>query len=307
MDEKNVFDVPQFGVAGFPPAFFESEFKKKRENIFEWLDYLSLDWIELQNTYGVKMQNEQALKYCELARKFNIGISLHAPYYITLASGDPAVVKRSIERIFRCFHLAETINANRIIFHPGHFPGTTDGDRRNGLKQLIKHLLSIKNDIPKGIYLYAETAGKKAQLGSLKDIVQICSAVSFVKPCLDLAHVHGFTGGTLYSEESIYTVLDYVEEKLGVNALQDIHFHMYPVEVDKNGEKKHRAFNETIENQQLCLMDEAHSNIYYPRPEHFINAIKRKSMTPVIVCEALNSQESGARIMKDIYYRKDNI
>lgn len=306
MNSNYTYDTPQFGVAGFPPAFFESEYRKKRENIFEWIDSLDLEWIELQCTYGVKMKDDQARKYRELADKKNIGISIHAPYYITLASGDPDVVTRSIERIFQCFHLAEIINAQRIIFHPGHFFGVSEKDRSRGLQQLIDSLLSIKNDIPKGIYLYAETAGKKSQLGSLKEIIKISSEVDFVKPCLDLAHVHGFTGGTLHSEESIYNVLDYVERQLGTDILKETHFHMYPVEVDKNGEKKHRAFDDIIENHQLSIYDKVCSNMYYPRPDHFINAIKRKQMTPVIVCEALNSQERGARIMKDIYYAREN-
>jgi len=305
MSGENIFFTPKFGVAGFPPIFFKSEYRKKRANIFEWLNSLSLDWVELQNTYGVKMRDDQAIEYRELAQKYNIGISLHAPYYITLASGDSAVVARSIERIFQCFHLAETINANRIIFHPGHFLGKTFDDRSRGLEQLIDVLLSIKNDVPKGIYLYAETAGKRSQLGSLEEIVKICSSVNYVKPCIDVAHIHGFTGGSLTSEQSIYDVLEYIENQLGTEALQDIHFHMYPVEVDKNGEKKHRAFHDIIDNQQLSLLNDAATNIYYPRPEHFIKAMKRKRMTPVIVCEALNSQEQGAQIMKDIYYMEE--
>lgn len=298
--ECNVLKT-KFGVAGFPPAFFESEYRKKRCNIFEWINSLSLNWIELQNTYGVKMKDEQALEYRYLAEKFNIGISLHAPYYITLASGDPEVVRRSVERIFQCFHLAEVIGSKRIIFHPGHFPGKTNEERERGLNQLISELQSIENDIPKDIYLYAETAGKKSQLGSVEEIVKICREVSFVRPCLDLAHVHGFTNGSLVSEESIVSILDYVEQQLGTEIWKDIHFHMYPVEIDKNGEKKHRAFHDKLDNQQLNIFSDANSSLYYPRPEHFVDAIIRKKIDPVVICEALNSQEQGARIMKDAY------
>lgn len=67
-----------FGVAGFPPAFFESTYRKKRENIFEWLNKIGLDWVELQNTYGVKMKDAQAYLYKQLAQEYGIGISLHA-------------------------------------------------------------------------------------------------------------------------------------------------------------------------------------------------------------------------------------
>ena len=303
MDNINSYIEPQFGVAGFPPAFFESEYRKKRVNIFAWVRSLSLDWVELQNTYGVKMKDEQALEYKRLARQHNIGISLHAPYYITLASGDADIVKRSVERIFQCFHLAEVIGSSRIIFHPGHFPGTSPKERKDGFSQLIRVLSEIKNDVPKSIFLYAETAGKRSQLGSVEEVVEICSQIHYVKPCLDMAHVHGFRNGELTSEEKIYAILDYIGDMLGKDVLADVHFHMYPVEVDKNGEKKHRAFDDIIPIQQISLIGEVNSEQYHPRPEHFIAALKKKRLSPVIVCEALNSQEKGARIMKDIYYQ----
>jgi deoxyribonuclease-4 len=293
---------PYFGVAGFPPAFFESEFRKNRSNIFEWLSNIGLDWIELQNTYNVKMKDEQATLYRKLAEKYRIGISLHGPYYITLASGDREVVKRSVNRIFQCFHLAEVIGSKRIIFHPGHFPGSSEEDRKNAIKQLVNVLRAIENDVPKDIHLYAETAGKKSQIGSLEEIVEICKNISFVKPCIDLAHVHAFRDGDLTTPEKIHVVLNYLETELGKSMLDDSHFHMYPVEIDKNGEKKHRAFEDRIEVSQLSLFNADIPLLYYPRPEHFINAIKRKGLAPVVVCEALDSQERGARIMKDLFY-----
>jgi deoxyribonuclease-4 len=302
MDKKNINRKPKFGVAGFPPAFFESEYRKKRENIFEWLSSLDLEWIELQNTYGVKMKDEQAILYRNLSERYEIGISLHAPYYITLASGDKDIVKRSVERIFQCFHLATVIGANRIIVHPGHFPGTSKEERRSGLNQLISVLLQIKSDVPPDIFLYAETAGKKSQLGSIEEIIEICSRVSYVKPCIDVAHVHGFRDGTLTSASSICDILDLLERELGRLVFEDIHFHMYPVEVDKHGEKKHRAFHDRIHSRQLSLFETDHNNYYYPRAEHFIAAIKKRKISPVVVCEALNSQEQGACIMKDLYY-----
>lgn len=297
MKEQN---RPLFGVAGFPPAFFESEYRKKRSNIFEWLHSISLDWVELQNTYGVKMKESQAREYHDLAAKYDIGISLHAPYFVTLASGDPEVVKRSIERIFQCFWLAEIIGASRIIFHPGFYNGKSDEDRKNGLNQLIQELLSIKDDVPKGIFLYAETAGKCSQLGSLEEIVTICEAVPFVKPCLDVAHVHAFRHGSLKSTESIVETIDYVEQLLGREVLSDLHFHMYPVEVDRNGEKRHRAFFDRTGDKQMSLFEDT-DDWFYPRPEHFVSAIKQKGICPVVVCEALNSQEQGASLMKQLY------
>lgn len=294
-----------FGVAGFPPAFFESTYRKKRENLFEWLNKIGLDWVELQNTYGVKMKDAQAYLYRQLAQKYGIGISLHAPYYITLASSDEGVVARSKERILQCFSLAEKIGASRIIFHPGHFPGKQERDRKLAVEKIVDGLNSLKQYIPKGIYIYPETAGKKSQIGSVNEIICICSYVEYARPCIDVAHVHGFENGVLKSYERIYEMLNLVEAKLGRKYLEETHFHMYPVEIDHNGEKKHKAFEDRIEVQQLDLFQDEMSDRYYPLPEHFIQAIKKKRLFPVVICEARDSQDRGALLMKKLFYEEE--
>lgn len=293
-----------FGVAGFPPAFFESQYRKKRENIFEWLKSIKLDWVELQNTYGVKMNEAQAYLYRELSEKYGIGISLHAPYYITLASADEEVVERSIERILQCFKLAEQIGSKRIIFHPGHFPGKEENDRQVAIKKIIDNLNSIASKVPKGIFLYPETAGKHSQIGSVKEIVSICKSVDYARPCIDVAHVHGFENGSLTSTEKITNILNIIESDLGRKYLEETHFHMYPVEIDHNGEKRHKSFDDRIDNQQMELFQENFSDRYFPLPEHFVSAIVNKRLSPVVICEARDSQDRGALLMKSIYYRK---
>jgi deoxyribonuclease-4 len=298
----NIDNEPSFGVAGFPPAFFKSEYGKKRENIFPWLKSLGLNWVELQNTYGVKMKSEQALLYKQCASTNDIGISLHAPYYITLASADNDIVKRSKERILQCFTLAEKINSKRIIFHPGHFQGETEDDREKAVKKITDGLNEVKKNLPNGIYIYPETAGKRSQIGSVEDIIRICELVDYARPCIDVAHVHGYEGGTLKTAENIIKILDDIEERLGIDYLKQTHFHMYPVEIDDNGEKKHKAFHDRIEKQQLSLFEANVDDKYYPIAEDFIIAIKHKNIVPVVICEARDSQDKGAMLLKSIYY-----
>jgi len=293
---------PQFGVAGFPPSFFKSSFGKNRENIFEWLKEIGLSWIELQNTYGVKMKDEQALIYKSLAKEHQIGVSIHAPYYITLASGDKAVRERSKERILQCFELAARLESKHIIFHPGHFSGSDERSRKEGLEILIEGLLSLEKMLPADdIFLYPETAGKKAQLGSIEEIIQICSHVRFAYPCVDVAHVHAFRGGTLSTPESISSLLDLIEQRLGMESLYKTHFHMYPVEVDHTGEKKHKAFTDEIKSQQFSLLGELPADKYFPLAEHFAQAIFDKGLFPSVVCEARDSQDYGALLIKKHY------
>ena len=59
-----------------------------------------------------------------------------------------------------------------------------------------------------------------------------------------------------------------------------------------------------IENQQLELFSENKEDRYYPLAEHFIQAIQYKKIFPVVVCEARDTQDGGAKLMKDIYNKK---
>ncbi len=303
IDSCSKLTAPLFGVAGFPPNFFKSEWKKKRENIFQWLNSLHLDWVELQNTYGVKMKDEQAHLYREKAKQFRIGISLHGPYYITLASGDRDVVKRSRERLLQCVHLASEIGASRIIFHPGYYPGKSEEDRALGVRQIIRELNALKSDIPAGIFFYPETAGKRAQIGSLDEILEICEKVEITRPCLDLAHIHGFTRGTLNSEAAIEEVFSRVIARFGQDYLSQLHIHMYPVDFDKNGERTHKAFSDHQEYQQFSFYEPVRGeDRYYPLAEDFVSVIKRMEIAPVVVCEARDTQDVGAALMKNLYW-----
>lgn len=303
-DTNSIIDVPLFGVAGFPPNFFASELKKKRENIFQWLDELDLDWIELQCTRGVKMKAEQAHLYRDLAAKHRIGISVHGPYFISLASGDSDVVSRSRERVLQCFALAVELQAERIIFHPGYFPGDTENDRRIAVDHIIKELNSLKDDVPNGVHILPETAGKNSQIGSLDEILEICENVEYARPCIDLAHVHAFEHGCLWTTSNISDIFLRIKSRLGESYLDSIHVHMYPVDYDSHGEKKHKAFSDSFDSfEQLSVFDDARTvNQYYPRAESFIEAIAQLRLHPVVVCEAYNTQDVGAQLMKKLFF-----
>lgn len=286
----------KFGVAGFPPNFNISPYKNKREKIFEWLHDLGLDWIELQNTYGVKMPADQALKYRALSEEFGIGISIHAPYYISFASRDPDVAVRSKARMVQCFQLAQLLGSNRIIFHPGYPPGKTEAERRLGVARVIDALLALKPQVPEGICVYPETAGKINQIGSLEEILEICDAVDYARPCLDMAHIHAFRRGGLTTANAIKQMFQQVTDVLGLDALGKLHIHMYPVEFDHNGEKRHKAFAD--------LSDVEARTPYYPTATDFVTVASRLPLETVVICEARDTQDVGAMLMKHLLYEE---
>ncbi len=291
----------KFGVAGFPINFFDSKYGKKRENIFAWLKEIDLDCIELQCTYGIRMKKEQAVLYRSLAEEHGILITMHAPYYISLASQKEEVVERSKLEIKKAFELAELLGVSRIIFHPGAGYGKTEKERKLGLKKLIDALNSIKKDIDtQNIKIYPEIGGKVNQIGSLDEIIQICKNVDYARPCIDLAHLHARELGSMSSKNKIVDVLKKIERELGRDILEETHFHVYPVDYSDKGEKVHKAFGDKKEINQLSLFET--DDEYMPRAQDYILAIKEMKLTPITICEAHNTQDIGAKLMKNLYF-----
>ncbi len=294
----------KFGVAGFPINFFNSEYKKNRDNVFKWLKEINLDCIELQCTYGIRMKEEQANKYRLLAKEYNITMTIHAPYYISLASIKNDVVERSKEEIKKAYELAKILGVKRIIFHPGGGYGKTEEERKLGLERLIGALKSLEKDLDtENIKIYPEIGGKINQLGSLDEIIKICKEVSYARPCIDLAHLHARELGSITSKQKVVEVLQKIEKELGRDILEETHFHVYPVDYTDKGEKIHKAFGERKTNNQLSLFEE--DDEYMPKAKYYIAAIKEMNLQPITICEAHNTQDIGAILMKNLYYEKN--
>jgi deoxyribonuclease-4 len=281
-----------FGVAGFPVNFLTSPYKKNRDNIFKWLNDLSLNILELQCTYGIRMQDEQALRYKKLAEENNVLLTIHAPYYINLGSKKSQTVENSKHEIIKAFKLANLIGASRIIFHPGGGHGKTAENRIEGINQIIDSLNEIKPCIDTtSVKIYPEIGGKVSSLGSLDEIIRICQNVDYAYPCIDLAHLHARENGSMTSIDKIISVLNKIESELSRNHLENTHFHMYPVDYTEGGEKIHKTFTDR---------DELGSP-FLPLADDSIKAIKIKNVNPLVICEAHNTQDTGAILMRDIY------
>jgi len=244
------------------------------------------------------MGDIQAKKYRELAEEHNIYLSIHAPYYINLASLTPSVVMSSKNEIRKAFKLAEILGVERIIFHPGGGYGT---DREAGIKRIIEALNELEKEMnTKTIKIYPEVGGKVNALGSLDEIITICKKVKYARPCIDFAHLHARELGSMTSADKMVAVMQKIEKELGRDILEETHFHVYPVDYTGAGEKVHKVFGEKKSDQiSLFNTDEE----YMPRADDYIEALKIMKLKPVTICEAHDTQDEGALLMKNIYFK----
>lgn len=292
-DHGRLRQTPKFGVAGNPPNFFLSTLGKDRLNAPEWLASISLDALEIQCTRGVRMSAERAMVLRMNAESWGITLSIHGPYYITL--GTPAQIEQSLQELRKCLDLARLIGSTRIVFHPGKVWES----RKESVKTAVSALRRFESEHDlQGIHLLPEVVGCISQLGSLDDVLSICEEVNSAWPCLDMAHHHARSNGCLRATEDFENMLTLVEGRLGQEGLKNSHFHMYPIEWGPKGEIRHRAFEDRIEVGLGGLFTENPAESYLPRYEPFLTALHARDLAPIIICEAKESQDIGAKAMK---------
>jgi len=229
----------RFGPAGKPLGF-----KGEIIKVPEELRNMGLDALEVQQVRRLDITKEKAELLKEEAKKHNILLSLHAPYAINFSSEKPETIEASKERLLQALEIANYMNAYVVVFHPGYYGSR---EPREALRIAIEALKEVaekakqKKLKPK---IGPETMGKKSQLGSLEEVIEIVKEIPNSQPVLDFAHIHARENGSLNTRKNYEKIFEKIEEELGTKALNQLHIHFTKVEYGDKGEKKHHIFGE---------------------------------------------------------------
>ena len=275
----------RFGPAGKPLGF-----KGGMEKVPAFLASVGLNALEYEAVRGVNIREEKARLLGEEARKHGVVLSMHAPYYINLASEEEKVIGGSKRRLIEALRASEWMHAYIVVFHPGYYK---DLGREEALRRVVKALQEVWMEASSlGIsypLLGAETTGKQSQVGSLEDIAEICSKVERCRPVVDWAHLHARAQGEfIRSKEDVAKVIDFLENSLGSEALKPLHQHFSRIEYGKGGEKQHHPL---------------HEKEYGPEFEHVCSSLLELGVDSVIISES-PLLDRDALVMKKICREK---
>ncbi len=243
---------------------------------------IGLDCLEVEFVRGVKMGSETAGEIRKKAEALGIRLSAHAPYFINLNSPEEGKRLASQERLAATCRAAALCGAQDVVFHGGYYgessPEKTFKTVKNGIKEVLSLLRSEKN----AVNLRIETMGRRAQFGSLDEVLFICREVDGLLPCLDFSHIHAREGGA-NAYEDFLRILKKVAKKLGEEALRNLHIHISGVLYGGKGEIKH--------------LDLRESDFHY---YSWIRALRDCEAAGMVICESPNL-ESDALMLKNLY------
>ncbi len=275
-----------FGPAGNADAFYEAGLKSTHQAP-AWLASLGLTAYEYQCGRGVRLSEAAAEQIRLAAAEHGIAVSLHAPYFISLASKEPEKRDNSVRYILDSAEAVMRLGGDRIVVHPGGLGGLSREDATAlACETLAKAQTALDREGFGMVHICPETMGKINQLGTFEEILTMCGVDDRFLPCIDFGHLNSRTHGEVNSREAFTTLLDRMEEALGADRARVFHAHFSKIEYTAGGEKRHLTFADTQ---------------YGPEPAPLMALLAERGLSPVIICESDGTQAHDAVLMHTLY------
>ena len=245
---------------------------------------LGLSCMELEFVYGVRMGEAGARLVAETARSAGVRLSAHGPYYINLNAREEEKVAASQQRILQTARIAAVCGAQSITFHAAFHLGDPPEKTYQAVKKNLAEVLNQLKKETNRVVIRPEVMGKPTAFGTLDEVLTLCSELEGTGICMDFAHWHAYNGkANSYAEFA--STLEQIKERLGDQALADMHIHVSGIAYSQKGELKH-----------LNLKD---SDLRYVE---LLQALKDYQAKGLVICES-PSLEEDALLLQETYHK----
>lgn len=276
----------RFGTAGTSDSFAAKGYKNSLD-IPAYAAEMGLDAFEYQCGHGVRLGLEKAARMAADAAERGILFSVHAPYYISMSSLEEDKRLNSVNYLLQSAAVCKALGGRRVIFHPGSCGRQS---REAALEKALDTMRRAQAALDEAGYaemaLCPETMGKIGQLGTLEEVLALCSVDKRVTPCIDFGHLNARTLGGIQSKADYAAILDRLEAALGDERARRFHVHFSRIEFSKGGEKRHWTFAETQ---------------FGPEPQPLMELLAERGLAPVLICESAGTQAEDAQAMQAMY------
>lgn len=275
----------KFGPSGNPDDFY-SDGNKASIQMPGWLEEKGLNAYEYQCSKGVNVTEKTATGIGNKAKEHNIFLSIHAPYYISLSSLEEEKRLKSVDYIMKTLECAKWMGAERIVVHSG---SCSKISREEALSLASDTLKLAVNEAKKSgldnIYICPETMGKINQLGTVEEVLEMCTLSETLMPCIDFGHVNAREMGSLNTFDDFESIVCKMKNRLGEERAKKFHVHFTRIAYTTGGEKMHIPYED---------------DSFGPCFDPFAEVISKHKLEPVIICESPGTQAKDALIYKDI-------
>jgi deoxyribonuclease-4 len=220
------------------------------------LKELGLDAVEIEFVRGVKMSNELAKKIGQENKKTKLVLSVHAPYYINLASEDKAKIDASKKRILDSCERGHHMGAKCIVFHAAYYGKLSPEECFQIVKKAVLDMQTVIKKKGWDVVLCPETTGKRSQFGDVDELLRL-SRETGCGICIDFAHLEA-----RYNKE-----YDYREVVKKVKGVKHLTAHFSGIEYTAKGERRHIPTD-------------------FKKAKKLLDALKKEGLSITVICES---------------------
>ena len=281
-------ESPRFGPAGLSDSYTVKKFDPAA--IAAHTASFGLTAFEYQCGRGVRLAQDKADALGKACAEKDIALSVHAPYYISMSSLEEDKRLHSIDYLLQSCALVKALGGRRVIFHCG---SCGKQSREAALEKALDTMRRAVEAVDAAGFgdciLCPETMGKVNQLGTLDEVLALCSVDERITPCIDFGHLYARSQGTELAGENApadYAALLDKLQVLGPGRAANFHVHFSRIAYTKGGEKCHLTFADTD---------------YGPPHEPLLALLKARGLTPTIICESAGTQAEDAGTLARAY------
>ena len=273
-----------FGPGGNSEAFHHAGYNS---TLFapSWIENIGLDAYEYEAGNGLSASPVMLKSIGDEAKKHNVKMSYHTPYFISLSGIVTETRLKSIGYIRESLDAAKLLGAKTIVVHCGSCAKIS---RDEAMRLAADTLIRTLNEVDTyGVKIGIETMGKKNQLGTLEEVLELCRIDSALVPVVDFGHLNARDCGIFESSYDFLRVFERIERALGREVAENLHCHFSKIEWTDKGEKRHLTFDD---------------NVFGPDYEPFVDAIIKGGYSPTVICESAGTQSDDALAMKKYFW-----
>jgi len=243
---------------------------------------LGLGCMEIEFVQGVRMGEAAARLVAETAAREGVKLSAHGPYFINLNAREPEKIIASQGRILQTARIAAICGAGSVIFHAAYYLGDPPEKTYNAVKKYLGEVMNQLKRENNRVLVRPEVMGKPSQFGTIDEILRLCTELEGVGIGMDFAHWHA-RSGRANSYPEFTSVLQQIKQRLGDEALNDMHIHVSGIAYGEKGERNH--------------LDLPESDFKYAE---LLKAFKDYDVKGIVICESPNLEED-ALLLQEAY------
>ena len=277
----------RFGPAGNSESFYAQGHKHTKE-AFAWIAAMGLNAYEYSFGRGVRIRQETAELIGAEAAENGVALSVHAPYYINLATLEEPKQAGNLRYFMQSAQAAQWMGARRIVFHPGSPGRQKRADAFARTAAALRGIIAVLDGegLMDGIALCPETMGKIKQIGDLDEVIALCRIDERLVPAIDFGHLHARGKGAINTVDDYAVILNALRDGLGGERARRFHVHFSKIEYTAAGERRHRTFAD---------------DGFGPDFEPLAGLVATRGLEPVFICESKGTMAEDAVEMRRIY------